>query len=169
MKKNNSRFILVIVLFFCANNLFAQSTNLFNNSRHRIGFIAGFGSQNLNQLLNDINETDAMKIRDYLISNGIDPDQIDLNVAYDYEVQFFQLQYYWAFLRKKTWGLDLLIQPQYNKTTYRHIDNIPDVTNGYEYGVNVGLLIRKNLFKDILIRSFVNRSTLCFWNTPKAI
>lgn len=150
MRKNNFYFTIVIVLFFSTNKLLAQETNLFDNSRHRIGFVAGFGGQNLNQLLSNINETDAMKIKDHLISIGINPDDIDLNVEYDYEVQFFQLQYYWAFLRKKTWGLDLLIQPQYNKTTYRHIDNISDKTNGYEFGVNVGVLIRKNIFKDFL-------------------
>jgi hypothetical protein len=139
-----------ILLFFSTQNVLAQGTNLFNDARHRIGFVGGFGGQNLNQILSNINETDAMKIRNYLISEGINPDEIDLNVEYDYEVQFFQLQYYWAFLRKKTWGLDLLIQPQYNKTTFRHVDNIPDETNGYELGVNVGLLIRKNIFKDFL-------------------
>ena len=169
MKKNIIYLTLVITLFFVnINALSAQENNLFNNSKHRIGFITGFGGQNVNQLFSDINERDAMKIRDYLISKGINPDELGLNVKYSYKVSFFQLQYYWAFLRRETWGLDLLIQPQYNLTRYRHIDNVPDELNGFELGVNTGLLIRKNILKDFLsIYVFISSGPHYVSGTPQ--
>ena len=96
----------------------AQETRLFGNSEHKVGFVSGFG------------------------------DQRWMDVSYDYQVVFFQVQYYWAFHRRKTWGLDLLVQPQYNLTQYRHVDGYTQLTPGYELGVNAGLLIRKNFEQD---------------------
>ena len=87
------------------------------NSRHKIGFMTSYGSQDF------------------------------IGVPYDYRVSFFQAQYYYTLLQKKTWSLEVLVQPQYNTTRYRHIDK---TENGYEVGVNAGLLVRKELIKDDL-------------------
>ncbi len=168
MKKSKIYLTVVALLFISINTLLAQDSNLFNDSKHRIGFIAGFGEQNVDQLFSEINERNAMKIRNYLISIGINPDEAGLGVRYDYQVVFFQLQYYWAFLRRETWGLDLLIQPQYNLTKYRYIDNVPDELNGFEFGVNAGLLIRKNIFKDFLsIYAFISLGPHYVSGTPQ--
>lgn len=135
--------LLCILSFYCMSSQY-------DDSKHRLGFISGFGGQNIDQLLSDINHKDAKKIRDHLLSKGESIDSPGLSVTYDYQVLFFQLQYYWGFLSREKWGLDLLIQPQYNLTKFRHIDNIANEINGYEFGVNAGVLIRRVLFGEVL-------------------
>ncbi len=120
MKKNKINVVIIALLMISSSTLFAQGDNLINNKKHRIGFIMGYGGQ------------------------------AGLKVQYDYQVKFFQVQYYYAFLHRQTWGLDLLFQPQYNTTKYRYIDNGPDEINGFEFGINTGILIRKNIFRDFL-------------------
>ena len=112
--------------------------------------VSGFGGQNVDQLLSEINEKDTKKIRDHLLSKGQNTDAPGLNVTYDYQILFFQLQYYWGFLKREKWGLDLLVQPQYNLTKFRHVDKIADEINGYEFGVNTGVFIRRMLFEEAL-------------------
>tara|TARA_B100001093_G_C26334427_1_gene803263 strand:+ start:314 stop:514 length:201 start_codon:yes stop_codon:yes gene_type:complete len=51
-------------------------------------------------------------------------------------------------LKREKWGLDLLVKPQYNLTKFRHIDKIADEINGYEFGINAGVLIRRILFEE---------------------
>ncbi|SOE23554.1 Lipid A 3-O-deacylase (PagL) [Spirosomataceae bacterium TFI 002] len=142
-------FIIIGLLLWSTGQATAQEDELFNNTKHRVGLISGCGCQNVNQLLTSINESHALVIKDYLNAKGIDPEQVGLNVEYDYQILFFQFQYYWAFLRKKSWGLDLVVQPQYNLTKFKIEDN-PNELKGYELGVNAGVMIRKNLFKDRL-------------------
>tara|TARA_B100002019_G_scaffold263194_1_gene251116 strand:- start:9 stop:671 length:663 start_codon:yes stop_codon:yes gene_type:complete len=122
----------------------------FDDSKHRLGFVSGFGGQNIDQLLSDMNHNDAKKIRDHTLSKGENTDSPGLSVTYDYQVLFFQLQYYWGFLNREKWGLDLLVQHQYNLTKFRHIDNIANEINGYEFGVNAGVLIRRVLLGEVL-------------------
>jgi hypothetical protein len=122
----------------------------YDDSKHRLGFVSGFGGQNIDQLLSDMNHNDAKKIRDHMLSKGENTDSPGLSVTYDYQVLFFQLQYYWGFLNREKWGLDLLVQPQYNLTKFRHIDNIANEINGYEFGVNAGVLIRRVLLGEVL-------------------
>lgn len=122
----------------------------YDDSKHRLGFVSGFGGQNIDQLLSDMNHNDAKKIRDHMLSKGENTDSPGLSVTYDYQVLFFQLQYYWGFLNREKWGLDLLVKPQYNLTKFRHIDNIANEINGYEFGVNAGVLIRRVLLGEVL-------------------
>ena len=84
----------------------------YDDSKHRLGFVSGFGGQNIDQLLSDMNHNDAKKIRDHTLSKGENTDSPGLSVTYDYQVLFFQLQYYWGFLNREKWGLDLLVQHQ---------------------------------------------------------
>jgi|GEM_PF-4378520 len=71
---------IVASLMWTSYSIAAQGETLFNNTRHKIGFLSGYG------------------------------DQRWLNVSYEHEVVFFQFQYYYAIHRKRNWGLDLLIQ-----------------------------------------------------------
>ena len=112
--------------------------------------VSGFGGQNVDQLLSEINEKDIKKIRDHLLSKLENTDAPGLNVSYDYQILFFQLQYYWGFLKWEKWGLELLVQPQYNLTKFRNVDKIADEINGYEFGVNAGVLIRRVLIEEAL-------------------
>lgn len=145
-----------------------QGKILFNKSKHRIGFVMGYGGQSVDQLLSDINERDAEIIRKFLISQGIKPEDFCLKVRYNYQVKFFQAQYYWAFLRKQTWGLDFLLQPQYNLTKYRHVDNVPNETKGFEFGVNAGVLVRKHVIKDFFsLYTFISSGPHYVSGTPQ--
>lgn len=137
MKTNKIYLIIVTVLFLSTNNLLAQESNLFNDSKHRIGFNTGFGFQ---KRVFPITDTEG----------GVEYVRVGLNLKYKYEVSYFQAQYYYGFLRKKTWGLDLLVQPQFNQTKYRFLNTDSKEIKGYEFGVNFGLLIRKNIFNDFL-------------------
>jgi len=119
-------------------------------STHRLGLVSGYGGQNVDQLLSEINQKDIKKIRDHLISKGENTYAPGLNVTYDYQILFFQLQYYWGFLKWEKWGLELLVQPQYDLTKFRHVDKIADEINGYEFGVNAGVLIRRMLIEEAL-------------------
>jgi len=137
MKTNKIYVIMVTVFFLSTNNLLAQDTNLFNNAKHRIGFNKGFGLQK--RVFSFIDKEGE-------IING----EVGLNVEYKYEISYFQAQYYYNILRKRSWGLDLLVQPQYNQTKYKFLNTELEEKEGYEFGVNLGLLIRKNVFKDFL-------------------
>lgn len=47
--------------------------------------------------------------------------------------------------------MELITQPhQYNLTKYRPVDRVDDLKDGYEFGVNVGTLFRKHVYKDVL-------------------
>jgi len=121
--------LLLICLntFFATNLLFGQDT-LFNAKKYKIEFATGVGFQ-------------------YNSSHSI-----ALNTDYYYQVKFYQLQYSIAISRKKTFGIELLAQPQYNTTKYKMYphDDTKNYLTGYEYGLNIGLLFRKNVANDLL-------------------
>jgi len=79
---------------------------------------------------------------------GSDSHSIALNTTYYYQVKFYQLQYYHTLSRKKTFGIDLLFQPQYNTTKYKQFDTVTNYLCGHELGLNVGFLFRKNTNSD---------------------
>jgi len=112
--------IIIVVLLISSNTLFSQGDNLFKNKKHRIGFNVGYGGQTC------------------------------LNVKYYYEIKLYKAQYYYAFLLRKSWGLDLLLQPQYNTTKFRLKGNAEDEIEAIEFGINAGVLIRKNFFNDFI-------------------
>lgn len=91
-----------------------------NLNRTKIGFISGYGGQDF------------------------------LKISYDYHVLFFQGQYYYTLLPKKTWGLELIVQPQYNLVKYKRNNEAKNYTNGYDLGINAGILVRKNIVNDNL-------------------
>lgn len=132
---NKKALLLLICLntFFGTNLLFGQDT-LFKGKKYKIGFIAGVGFQYIGQL------------------TGNNSHSIALNTDYYYQVKFYQLQYSIAILRKKNFGIEVSAQPQYNTTKYKmypHNDT-KDYLKGYEYGLNIGFLFRKNVANDLL-------------------
>ncbi len=87
MKNNNINTVFVLLAFvLCSNIAAAQENTLFNNTKHRFGLNIGFGGESL------------------------------LHVNYDYDVAIFQAQYFYSFYRRKIWGLDMIVQSQYNQT-----------------------------------------------------
>lgn len=114
-------FTFVVISFFTSSLAIAQDQDkIFLNTRHRTGFITGFGGQT------------------------------GLNADYDYHVIFFQVQYYYALSPRKTWGIDILVQPQYNRTRFKYVNTDIIEAKGFEFGLNTGILIRKNLYHDHL-------------------
>ena len=93
-----------------------------NLSKHRFGFQSGFGGQK----------------------------ELLLPIDYSYTLWFFQMQYYYALHSRKHWGIELLTQPQYNITNFKILENTGDYTKGYEYGINIGILLRFNFFNDFM-------------------
>jgi len=118
---------------FLSNFVFAQDT-LFNAKRNKLGFVAGTGIQYIGQLIGNNNHN------------------IALRTTYYYNVTFYQLQYYFSLSRKRAFGIDLLVQPQYNLTKYKMYDDddSTEYLKGHELGLNLGFLFRKNTFSNRL-------------------
>jgi len=111
----------IISLLFPAS-LPAQEKNIPDNPRHRMGFIVGYG----------------------------DKYELVLKANYKYKVVLFQIQYGYALLKKEKWGIDMVLQPQYNVTKYKHETSDPEYRIGFEYGINLGVLFRMNCYGDLL-------------------
>ena len=128
MKKNIRTGIIITISFLLFSGLLpAQDKSIFNNSKHKIGFITGYGGRNVKQLMDP----------DFAVNN------------YYYTVVFFQLQYYYTVWAKKSFGVDILLQPQYNITEFKYFYRSSDTTKGFELGLNFGLLIRMNTHNDL--------------------
>jgi hypothetical protein len=109
------------------DSLFFRSSKGSNGSRfklyrarHKLGFITGYGNEK------------------------------KFDVMYTYEILFFQFQYYYSLLKKKGWGVEVLLQPQYNITKYKNGFLDEEKKKGHEFGLNMGFLIRKNVVQEFL-------------------
>ncbi|MBN2571726.1 MAG: acyloxyacyl hydrolase [Ignavibacteriales bacterium] len=115
------RFVIAIFIFTIINYTNLFSQDLiFNGKDHKIGFQFGYGTQNL------------------------------LEVDYHYDVYLFQVQYFYSLINEETWSLEINIQPQFNFTSYKHINFATSNESGYEYGLNFGIIARKNILNDHL-------------------
>lgn len=121
--------IITVNIFIKVNSVVAQDA-LFSGRKNKIGFMTGVGFQYIGQL------------------TGGNGHSIALNTTYYYQVTFYQFQYYRALSREKTFGIDLLFQPQYNTVKYKQFDTVTNYLRGHEAGLNVGLLFRKNTVSD---------------------
>lgn len=144
--------IFVISLILISSALFAQDNLIFKGKRYKIGFMAGFGGQNLDQLIDELSESNQARIREWLENKGLNSEDIGLEVPYDFRVKFFQLQYYYSVSNKRTTSTELLFQPQYNLTEYQPVKKSPgemiELLKGYEVGITLSLLFRKNFLSD---------------------
>ena len=74
----------------------------------------------------------------------MDMNSVGMSVRYNYQVTYFQLQYYYTLTQKKNWSLEVLAQPQYNISQFDPKDDFSSTVHGYEFGLNGGILIRKS-------------------------
>jgi len=109
------RYFLFIILFLLPLTLHPQDSLLFHGTRHKFGIITGYGNQ-----------------------SGI---QVD----YRYQVVFLQGQYYYTIWRAETWGVDIITQVQYNTTDLADGPHFSALSHGYEFGLDAGFLLRKNI------------------------
>lgn len=110
------------ILFFIFSFIFFQSAITQNglSSKHKLGFSFTHGSQ------------------------------LALGVSYDYKVNIAHIYYFRKLISKKNWGIDALVNPQFGVSQFlsNPADNI--IITGQEIGLNVGVMIRKNIIKDNL-------------------
>jgi len=143
MMKNRFLIIVLISIIFNSITTVAQDHKLFDGKRQKIGFVFSIGGQNLDQFVSDIDGAEKDKVLGFLFE--ADP---GLAVTYTYKVRAFQLQYYYAILREKSCGIDLLAQPQFNTVMFKLRDYDAQEMNSHEFGLNIGVLFRKNFFAD---------------------
>ena len=94
-------------------------------SQHSIGLIIGSGSEKLGNI-------------------------VDLGFDYKYRVKFHKLQYNYTFWERRTWSLDAVGILQLNTSKYLNTASESNYTQGYELGFNVGVALRKRIYKDYL-------------------
>jgi hypothetical protein len=144
--------ILIVSLILFSSTLLAQENIIFEGNRYKLGFIIGYGAQNMDQAIDQLSESNQTKIRDWMLGKGLDPINIGLDVPYDYQVYYYQMQYYYTISNSRTTSTEFLFQPQYNETKYQPILGEPgediETIHGYEVGVSLSLVFRKNLFSN---------------------
>ena len=131
-KKKKLALILCCGAFLFKSQKVLANDTLFKQKEDRIGLMVGCGFQYLGQVM------------------GNDDHRLALKTKYSYQITFFQLQYYISISNKKTFGMDILVQPQYNTTKLKAHDDDGFFQNGYELGSNLGLVIRETLNADQL-------------------
>jgi hypothetical protein len=122
----------VLIIFFFLNTLlaipvFAQDT-LAHYNKNRLGFTTGTGVQYIGQLV------------------GIGRKGFTVASNYYYHVNFYEIQFYHTLKKRPAYQFDLLVQPQYNVSRYGlYPESVAtDYLDSYEYGLNLGLLYRRN-------------------------
>ncbi|MGI9546145.1 MAG: acyloxyacyl hydrolase [Flavobacteriaceae bacterium] len=103
-----------LIFYLSADNLVAQYAPSIRESKTRLGFVYGYGSQ----------------------------ENLGMNADYQYDVIYFQAQYFRQLANWRNTGLELLLQPQYNSANFIYGDNDFRDINGYEIGLNIGFLLR---------------------------
>jgi hypothetical protein len=140
----------MLCLMIFAPTLKAQEQIIFEGQRYKIGFMVGYGAQNLDQAIDQLSEFNQNRIREWLFNKGLNPEDMGLDVPYDYQVYYYQMQYYYTISQSRTTSTEFLFQPQYNVTKYQPVLGEPgelaETVNGYEVGLSLSLLFRKNLF-----------------------
>lgn len=116
--------IILLFKFLMGSILTAQVDEIFDGSKHRWGFMGGYGEQRIKNL--------------------------DVGNTYTYNVKFYQFQYYYAFYRKEKFSIEFLLQPQYNTTEFVRSGTSGKLEKGEEFGLNLGLLFRRNFLDDLL-------------------
>jgi hypothetical protein len=119
--------LLGLIVLVASRSAYAQDS-LFTK-KNQLGFVIGTGNQYIGQLI------------------GAGSKGFAVATNYYYHVTFYELEYYRTLKKKRSTEWDLLVQPQYNINRYGlYPESVPaDYLDGYEYGLNLGVLYRKNL------------------------
>lgn len=113
----------ILSLFFASMLGFTQpNQNVFHFNQNRAGIMIGCATQELGFL--GVNEQDQYR--------GI----------------LLKGQYNWVLTNWQKGGIELLFQPQLNFSRVQTRNKTSNLENGVEFGINVGLLARKNIFHD---------------------
>ena len=99
---------------------YGQSDKIFDGAKKRVGLSIGYGNA------------------------------LFLERTYEYDVTLIQFQYFRSLASNKDFGIDLLVQPQLNRLKHRFLYTWPVTSTGIEFGVNLGVVFRANLFDDLI-------------------
>ena len=119
--------ILILIIFFISKSAFTQVEHS-KDFNHKIGFIVGYGKQDVNLL-------------------GI---SIDLKVPYVYEVQLFELDYFLPLYYNNSWSIESHLRLVYGITHYKQNKKSLTYTKSNEYGISSGFLISKSFFEKFI-------------------
>ena len=123
MSKLFTHICLPFLLICCLKVNCRAQEGLFGGNRHKLAVTAGYGFE----------------------------EQISSNADYQYNVVFLGARYHYNIFRKNTFGIDFLAEAQYNLTKYAYdVVWIPEVKNGFEFGVHPGIVFLKNFWEDEL-------------------
>ncbi len=114
--------IALLLLYLSTLTTLAQDTS--NYHQHKLGFNIGVGT-----------------------NNGLGFTSIDIDR--DYEVLLLQLEHNYRLLKYKRFSLEVLSQPQFNLSRFKKEDTT-SYSNSYEFGINVALSFKLNIYRDIL-------------------
>lgn len=115
-------FLTSLLICMGANFVVAQFGPSLSETETKLGFIYGYGTQ----------------------------ESLGMGADYKYDVIFFQAQFYRTLKKWRKTGLELLVQPQYNRTNFIFGENEYQNKLGYELGLNVGFLLRHYLAEKLL-------------------
>jgi len=71
-----------------------------------------------------------------------------LEVDYRYKVNVFNVHYCRKIVAKSTWGLDLMLNPQFAESQYLDNSDAKLIQVGQEFGLNAGALCHKSIIRD---------------------
>ncbi len=125
MRKKVFIILVGITAFVASKSAYAQDS-LFTK-KNRLGFVIGTGNQYIGQLIGGGSKGFAVATNYY------------------YHVTFYELEYYRTIKKKRSAEWDILVQPQYNINRYDMYPESTDFLDGYEFGLNLGVLYRKSL------------------------
>lgn len=140
MRKKVFIILLGLIVFVASKSVYAQDS-LFTK-KNRLGFVIGTGNQYIGQLIGGGSKGFAVATNYY------------------YHVIFYELEYYRAIKKKRSTEWDILVQPQYNINRYGlYPESLSaDFLNGYEFGLNLGVLYRRNL-RDLPLSWYISLSS----------
>jgi hypothetical protein len=69
---------------------------------------------------------------------------------YTYRVYLFQGQHYYSLITGTKWAIEVISQPQFNLTSFTQSDDDASESRGYEFGINAGILARRNFKLDLI-------------------
>ncbi len=120
-------FILILIICFISKSAFSQEKHSYY-SNHKIGFIFGYGKQDVHLL-------------------GI---EIDLKVPYIYEVQLFEIDYFLPLYINSSWSIESHLRLVYGITHYQQNKRSLKEIKNNEVGISSGFFISRSFFNNFI-------------------
>ena len=112
----------VLLIFFTIGLTTAQVETSVFKTKTKLGLMYGYGTQ----------------------------EELGMTADYQYDVFYYQVQYFRTLINWQNSAVELLIQPQYNRTNFIYGDDAFQNSYGYEFGLNAGFLVRRYLADELL-------------------